>query len=96
MVGSTVCWMVEWWAVAMDGKMVGMMVFLSAVWMAELMESSKADLKVDEMVQLMADSTVCLMVEWWAVVMVGKMVGMRVVLSAVWMALWLGSSKADL
>ena len=44
----------------------------------------------------MADSTVCWMVEWWAVVMDGKMVGMMVFLSAVWMALWLGSSKADL
>ena len=35
MTDSTVCWMVGWWAVAMDGKMVGMMVSLSAVWMAE-------------------------------------------------------------
>ena len=44
----------------------------------------------------MADLTVCWMVEWWSVVMGGKMVGMRAFLSAVWMALWLESSKADL
>ena len=36
------------------------------------------------------------MVGWWAVVMGGKMVGMMAVLSAVWMALWMESSKADL
>ena len=65
MADSTVYWMVEWWAVVMDGKMVGMMAFLSAVWMALWSESSKVDLKADEMVRWMADSTVCWMVEWW-------------------------------
>ena len=86
MADSTVYWMVGWWAVAMGGKMVGMRAFLSAVWMALWLVSSKADLEVDEMVLWMTDSTVCWMVGWWAVAMDGKMVGMMVSLSAVWMA----------
>jgi len=48
------------------------------------------------MVRWMADLTVYWMVGWWAVVMGGKMVGMMAFLSAVWMALWSESSKADL
>ena len=43
MADSMVYWMVGCLAVAMDGKMVGMMAFLSAVWMALWLESSKAD-----------------------------------------------------